>query len=191
MKAITVFLGASHGNDPAYSECAREVGRSLAQRGITLVYGGGRVGLMGQLADAALAAGGQVIGVIPHFLADKEVAHTGLTELHLVETMHERKAMMAQLTDAFVALPGGFGTLDELCEILTWAQLKLHNKPIALLNLDGYYDNLIQFFKGATASGLLAPQYLELLLIATQSSQVLDLLDRHRAAAPIADTDKI
>jgi len=99
--------------------------------------------------------------------------------------------MMAQLTDAFVALPGGFGTLDELCEILTWAQLKLHNKPIALLNLDGYYDNLIQFFKGATASGLLAPQYLELLLIATQSNQVLDLLDRHRAAAPIADTDKI
>ncbi len=146
MNAITVFCGASAGNNVTHQELAREMGRIIAQRGLTLVYGGGRVGLMGIVADSALEAGGQVIGVIPKFLADREIAHTRLSQTHFVSSMHERKALMADLSDGFVAMPGGFGTLDELCEVLTWAQLNLHTKPIGILNAMGYFDALLHFF---------------------------------------------
>lgn len=146
MTAVGVFCGARTGTSAAFAEQTAALGRSLADRGLGIVYGGGRVGLMGVLADAALAQGGNVTGVIPQALADAEVAHNGLTRLHVVDSMHERKALMAQLSDAFIALPGGYGTLDEFCEIVTWAQLKIHDKPIGLLNVDGYYDHLIALF---------------------------------------------
>jgi uncharacterized protein (TIGR00730 family) len=140
VRRITVFCGSSPGADSGFADAARELATLLARRGIGVVYGGGNIGLMGVLADAALASGGEVIGVIPSALMEKELGHTGLTRLHVVASMHERKAMMAELADAFIALPGGFGTLDEFCEILTWAQLGLHDKPCGLLNTGGYYD---------------------------------------------------
>ena len=146
MKKVGVFCGARTGSSATFAEATSALGRSLANRGHGIVYGGGRVGLMGILADAALAAGGQVTGVIPQALADAEIAHEGLTHLHVVNSMHERKALMAQLSDAFIALPGGYGTLDELCEIVTWAQLGIHDKPIGLLNVNRYYDRLIELF---------------------------------------------
>jgi uncharacterized protein (TIGR00730 family) len=143
MKSVAVYCGSSSGNKEIYTKQAQEMGRELAQRGLTLVYGGGCVGLMGTIADAVLAEGGKVIGVIPSFLADKELAHKGCTELHVVETMHQRKLLMADLAEGFVAMPGGFGTLEELFEVLTWGQLGLHGKPIGLLNVEGFYDQLI------------------------------------------------
>lgn len=143
MKSIAVYCGSSSGNQEIYTQQAQEMGRELARRGLTLVYGGGCVGLMGTIADAVLAEGGRVIGVIPGFLADKELAHKGCTELHVVETMHQRKLLMADLADGFVALPGGFGTLEELVEVLTWGQLGLHGKPVGLLNTQGFYDALL------------------------------------------------
>ncbi len=149
MKNLCVFCGSRVGRDDVFARSATELGRKLAEREIGIVYGGGQVGLMGVLADAALAAGGRVIGVIPQALADREVAHHGLTELHVVNSMHERKALMADLSDAFVALPGGYGTLDELCEIVTWAQLGIHDRPIGLLNVEGYFDDLLALFDRA------------------------------------------
>jgi hypothetical protein len=146
MKRICVFCGSNPGINPAYSEAARAVGVSLAARGIGLVYGGGKVGLMGAMADSALAGGGEVIGVIPEALFAKEVGHTGLTALHVVPTMHDRKGLMGDLADAFITLPGGFGTMEEFFEVLTWAQLGLHRKPCGLLNVDGYYDRLLGLF---------------------------------------------
>ena len=143
MKSVAVYCGSSAGANPVYREQAALMGQTLAEAGLTLVYGGGRVGLMGAIADAVLAAGGRVIGVIPGFLDDKELAHKGCTELHVVATMHERKLLMADRADAFIALPGGYGTLEELFEVLTWGQLGLHRKPVALLNVDGYYDHLL------------------------------------------------
>lgn len=145
IKAITVFCGASHGKRPDYAAQAFSLGRLLAQRGITLVYGGGRAGLMGAVADGCLAGGGKVIGVITRLLEDRELGHTGITDLRIVETMHERKMAMAELADAFIALPGGLGTLDEMFEILAWAQLGIHAKPVGLLNTAGYYDSLMTF----------------------------------------------
>jgi uncharacterized protein (TIGR00730 family) len=145
LRRICVFCGASHGGRPEYAAGAFDLGRSLAARGITLIYGGGRAGLMGAVADAALAAGGQVIGVITKLLESRELAHTGISELHVVQSMHERKMMMADLADAFIALPGGLGTLDELFEILAWAQLGIHSKPVGLLNTAGFYDPLMVF----------------------------------------------
>jgi len=142
---VCVFCGAAHGGRPDYPAAAFELGAALAKRGMTLIYGGGRAGLMGAVADAAIASGGQVIGVITKLLEGRELGHTGLTKLHIVETMHERKMMMADLADAFIALPGGLGTLDELFEILAWAQLGIHSKPVGLLNTAGYYDSLMSF----------------------------------------------
>jgi uncharacterized protein (TIGR00730 family) len=154
---LGVFCGSSDGRHPAYVEAARTVGRLAAARGLAIVYGGSRLGLMGAVADAALAAGGTVIGVIPRALVDREIAHSGLSALHVVSGMHERKAKMAELSHAFVALPGGAGTLDELFEIWTWAQLGLHDKPIGLLDLDGFYTHLLRHLDTAVAAGFLRP----------------------------------
>ena len=161
---ICVFCGASAGRDPAYLELARLVGEGLAARGIGVVYGGGRVGLMGALADAALDAGGEVIGVIPQGLVDRELAHPGVTELRVVDTLHERKAAMAELADAFIALPGGLGTLEELAEVVSWAQLQLHAKPVGLLGLDGYWDRLLAWVDHAVGEGFVPASHRSLLL---------------------------
>jgi uncharacterized protein (TIGR00730 family) len=150
---VGIFCGAHAGNGSQYIEVATAVSRRVVDLGYGIVYGGGRVGLMGVVADAALAAGGEVIGVIPEALATKEVAHGGLTRLHVVASMHERKALMADLSDAFIALPGGFGTMDEFCEILTWAQLRIHSKPVGLLNCGGYYDELLALFDKMVREG--------------------------------------
>ncbi|MBV9234034.1 MAG: TIGR00730 family Rossman fold protein [Candidatus Eremiobacteraeota bacterium] len=157
MKAICVFCGSHLGNDPAYATMARHAAETIVRGGYAIVYGGGSIGLMGVVADAALQAGGDVIGVIPQALARTEVAHEGLTELHLVNTMHERKALMEDRSDAFVALPGGFGTMDEFCEILSWRQLRIHDKPIGLLNYGGYYDSLLRLFDSMVTAGFIGP----------------------------------
>ena len=158
MPRLCVFCGAHSGNDGRYTALAAGVAQSIVRAGYGIVYGGGRVGLMGTLADAALEAGGEVIGVIPEALATAEVAHNGLSQLHVVETMHERKALMADLSDGFIALPGGFGTMDEFHEILTWRQLQIHDKPIGLLNPDGYYDALLALFERMEREGFLRAQ---------------------------------
>ena len=174
------------GRDPAFADAARGLARELAGRGLTLVTGGGSVGLMGVVADAALAAGTEVIGVIPHALVAREVAHGGLTEQRVVPTMHARKALMAELADAFVALPGGFGTLEELFEVLTWAQLGIHSKPIGLLNTAGYYDALLAFVDRAIAGGFVRPEYRAFLVVAPGASDLLDRLEAHRPPAASA-----
>lgn len=163
---LCVFCGSSAGNQPYYLEAAQQLGTTLAKAGITLVYGGAQVGLMGAVADAALAAGGQVIGVIPQHLVERELAHTGLTELRQVSSMHERKAMMADLSDGFIALPGGVGTFEELFEVWTWAQLGHHQKPCALFNAGGYYDKLIDFLDHAMNEGFMKQAYREMLIVA-------------------------
>lgn len=180
MKYICVFCGSSMGVKPAYKQAAIALGKALAQRKLGLVYGGGNVGLMGTVADATLAAGGEVIGVIPDFMVAKEIAHTGLTQLHIVESMHERKTMMAQLSDAFVALPGGYGTLEEFCEILTWAQLGLHQKPFAVFNIKGYYDSLLKFLDQAVTEEFLRPIHRSLVLEASEPENLLDLLANYQ-----------
>jgi uncharacterized protein (TIGR00730 family) len=176
MKSLCVFCGSSAGTGAAYAEAARALGRELAGRGLRLVYGGGNVGLMGILADEVLSAGGEVIGVIPQALVAREVAHAGLTRLHVVGSMHQRKALMADLSDAFLALPGGFGTLEELCEVLTWAQLGLHAKPCGLLNVDGYFDALLHFLDRAVDQGFLRAGHRALVLVAQTPQEVLGLL---------------
>jgi len=155
-KRVCVFCGSSAGLSERYAEAARATGLAIARRGLGLVYGGGRVGLMGHLADSALAAGGEVVGVIPKALFERELGHTGVTDLRVVRSMHERKAVMADLSDAFLALPGGLGTLEEFCEVLTWAQLGIHRKPCALLNVEGYFDPLLALFENAVREGFLA-----------------------------------
>ncbi|PZU58043.1 MAG: TIGR00730 family Rossman fold protein [Sphingobium sp.] len=159
MKRLAVYCGSASPADPAYIECARLVGQTLATRGIGLVYGGGRLGLMGAIADATLEAGGEVIGVIPRALVDSEVAHLGCTELHVVETMHERKAQFTALSDGFVTIPGGVGTMDELWEAVSWAQLGYHDKPVGLLNVAGYYDHLIAFNRHMIETGFIRAQH--------------------------------
>jgi uncharacterized protein (TIGR00730 family) len=176
VKAICVFCGSSLGLRPAYRLAAQQLGKALAQRKMTLVYGGGKVGLMGVVADAALAAGGQVIGVIPEFLVAKELAHQELTTLHVVASMHDRKALMAKLSDGFIALPGGYGTLEEFSEVLTWAQLGLHQKPHGLLNTEGYYNSLLQFFDQAVAEELVRPVHRSLVLESSEPEALLRLL---------------
>ena len=183
LRRVCVFCGASPGSRPAYADAARGVGRLLAARGVGLVYGGGHVGLMGMVADAVLAAGGEAIGVIPHALAAREIAHGGLSELHVVGSMHERKALMADMADAFVALPGGYGTLDELCEILTWSQLGIHPKPVGLLNVDGYFDPLLAFFDHAVREGFIRESHRALALSETDPER---LLERFAAFEPTA-----
>jgi uncharacterized protein (TIGR00730 family) len=157
LRRVCVFCGASPGRNPAYGALARETGAALAGRGIGVVYGGGRVGLMGALADGALAAGGEVIGVIPRGLVDRELAHPDVTELRVVGTLHERKALMADLSDAFIALPGGLGTLEEVSEVVSWAQLDLHSKPCGVLDPFGYFAALMRFLDHAVEEGFLAP----------------------------------
>jgi uncharacterized protein (TIGR00730 family) len=165
------------GTNPRFAETARALGTEMARRGIGLVYGGGRLGLMGVVADAVMEAGGEAYGVIPQALVDLEVAHTGLTELHLVANMHQRKAMMTELTDAFVAIPGGIGTLDELFEAWTWNALGYHAKPFAILNVDGFWDDLISFLDGVTESGFMSPARRGQMLFAEEIGDVLDQLD--------------
>ncbi len=181
MKRLCVFCGSSAGSRPVYAEAARATGRLMAERGIGLVYGGGNVGLMGEVADAVLAAGGEVTGVIPHQLVEREVGHRGLTTLHVVGTMHERKALMADLADGFVALPGGFGTLDELCEVLTWSQLGIHAKPCGVLNVDGYFGALLALFDHAVAEGFVRPAHRALVLEATAPELLLERMAAFRA----------
>ncbi|HEY7124947.1 MAG TPA: TIGR00730 family Rossman fold protein [Ktedonobacterales bacterium] len=178
MQRICVFCGSSAGTRTAYGEMARALGAELARRKLSLVYGGSSVGLMGVLADAALAAGGEVIGVLPRGLFRREVAHTGLTELREVESMHERKALMAQLSDAFIALPGGYGTLDELFEMVTWVQIGLHAKPIGLLDVEQFFAPLLAFLRHVAQEGFIPPQHLSLLRRAEAPAALLDeLLD--------------
>ncbi|MGQ0590075.1 MAG: TIGR00730 family Rossman fold protein [Sphingosinicella sp.] len=183
MRRLAVYCGSSMGADPAFADTARALGRGMAARGIGLVYGGGRLGLMGVVADAVLEAGGEAYGVIPQALVDLEVAHTGLTELHLVANMHERKALMTDLTDAFVAIPGGIGTLDELFEAWSWNALGYHAKPFALLNVHGFWDGMIGFLDHVTASGFMSPARRAQLLVAEDIEGVIEMLDLAIGAA--------
>ena len=179
MRRVCVFCGSSPGTRPAYAEAARALGRALADRRLGLVYGGGNVGLMGVVADAALDAGGEVIGVIPHALMAREIGHGGVTTMHVVDSMHERKALMADQADVFIALPGGVGTFEELFEAITWTQLGLHAKPCGLLNVDGFYDDLLRFLDHAWAEGFIKP---ETRAIVKASANPIELLDRLGAA---------
>lgn len=182
MKRLAVYCGSATPSDPRYVDAARHVGRILAQRGIGVVYGGGRLGLMGALADAALNAGGEVIGVIPEALVSAEVAHSGCTELRVVQTMHQRKAQFTDLSDGFVTLPGGVGTMDELWEAISWAQLGYHAKPVGLLNVDGFYDQLIGFHRQMIDAGFIRPQHAGILI---HADTIEALLDRLAAYEPV------
>src|SRR5262247_911726 len=173
---IGIFCGSSSGVDPVYAHAARDTGQKLARQGIGIVYGGGRIGLMGLVADAALAAGGRVTGVIPRALAEREIAHAGLTALHVVESMHERKAKMAELADAFIALPGGYGTLDEMFEALTWTQLGYHRKPCGLLNVAGFFDRLAAYLDHALAESFLTRQHRDMLVVADDPDVMIEAL---------------
>jgi uncharacterized protein (TIGR00730 family) len=185
--SLAVYCGSRFGDSPGYIHAARLLGRLIAERGGSVVYGGGRVGLMGALADAALAAGGRVVGVIPRALMDREVGHAGLTELHVVLTMHERKQLMAERADAFVALPGGIGTLEELYEVWSWQQLGYHDKPVALLNVEGYYDALLDFMRVSHERGFVsAPQY-HALLVDDDANRLLDRVSEAAAKATARD----
>lgn len=177
-----MFCGSKHGRQVSFTTAARKTGRVLADRGIGLVYGGGDIGLMGEVADAAIGDGGAVIGVIPGFMVAHEVAHEGLAELRVVESMHERKAAMSDLADGFVALPGGWGTLEELFEVTTWAQLKLHAKPVGILNVGGFYDRLIEFLDSAVDNGFIKTDHRELLLVDDDIERLLDRMAEHAPA---------
>ena len=181
MKRICVYCGSSPGNDPRYTVAARLLGEVMLERGIGLVYGGASIGVMGAVADAVLDGGGEAIGVIPRALAVKEVAHERLTEQHVVGSMHERKAMMAELSDGFVALPGGWGTMEEIFEILTWAQLGFHDKPCGLLNVAGYYDHLFSFLEHAIDEAFVKPDYRALLLLEDDAPRLLDRFEVYQA----------
>lgn len=176
MRRICVFCGSRLGSRPIFREQAQELGRALADRGLGLVFGGGHIGLMGVLADTVLQAGGEAIGVIPRALVEKELAHERLTQLRVVPDMHERKALMADLSDAFIALPGGFGTADELFEILTWAQLGIHQKPVGLVNTAGFFDPLLAWLDRAVTDGFLKPKHRRLLIEAANVEELLDRL---------------
>lgn len=183
MKYISIFCGSSSGSCNIFAEQATELGQTIAQKGYGIIYGGARIGLMGAVADGALSNGGEVIGVIPEFLKKKELEHTNLTKLHVVETMHERKALMSELCDAVIALPGGYGTMEELYEMMTWAQLAIHKKPIGLLNTQGYYDPLLMMSQKMIEEGFLKKEY-ENLLIVAESSELL--LEKMEAFVPLS-----
>jgi len=185
MKRLAVYCGSATPADPTYIEGARALGLAFAERGIGLVYGGGRTGLMGAIADGALEGGGEVIGVIPQALVDAEVAHRGLTELHVVSGMHQRKQMFTDLSDGFVTIPGGTGTMDELWEALSWAQLGYHADPVGLLNTAGYYDHLIAFWEKMGEVGFLRPQHRDLLIVADTLDVLLDRMAAHVPTRPI------
>ncbi|MGB8435047.1 MAG: TIGR00730 family Rossman fold protein [Burkholderiales bacterium] len=183
IKTLCVFCGSSPGSRPVYADAARRMGEALVARDITLVFGGGRVGLMGEIARTVLASGGRVVGVIPEALLRKEIVYEDLTELHVVDSMHERKALMAERSDGFVAMPGGFGTFEEFCEVLTWSQLGFHHKPVALLNVAGYFDGLLALIEHAVAEGFVRAQHRSLVLA---ESEPIMLLDRFAAYQPPA-----
>lgn len=182
MKSLCVYCGASPGHSPAYTIAAKQLAVTLVNQDIALVYGGGNVGLMGVIADEVLALGGKVTGVIPQALVDKEVGHTGLTQLHIVDNMHQRKAIMAELSDGFIAMPGGIGTLEELFEVMTWAQLGFHQKPIGLLNVSGFYDGLLHFLEHTRQQGFLRASHLDILL---SSPEPNDLLQQLKTYVPV------
>jgi uncharacterized protein (TIGR00730 family) len=185
MKRVCVYCGSRDGARPVFKEKAKELGAALAKRGIGLVYGGAKVGVMGAVADGALAAGGEVIGVLPHGLARVEFAHEGLSKLHFVETMQERKTLMADLSDGFVALPGGFGTLDELFECLTWSQIGLHAKPIGVLDVDGYWQPLVKLIDTMVREGFLVEQMAKALHVRPQVGELIDALMGHQPPEPV------
>jgi uncharacterized protein (TIGR00730 family) len=176
MQRVCVFCGSSVGRNPSYAHAATALGELLARRRIGIVFGGGRVGMMGVLADSALAAGGEVIGVIPEALVARELAHTGVTDLRVVSSMHERKALMASLSDVFVALPGGFGTFEEFCEVTTWSQLGLHRKPCGLLNVEGFFEPLLALFDHAAAEGFIRPEHRAIVVVESEPATLLDRL---------------
>jgi uncharacterized protein (TIGR00730 family) len=178
LRSLCVYCGSNPGADPAFAAATRSLAALCTQRGIRLVYGGGKVGLMGVLADAALAEGGEVVGVMPQHLIDREIGHRGLTELHVVGSMHERKALMAELADGFVALPGGMGTLEELIEVYTWSQLGLHAKPLGLLNVSGYYDPLVAFLDRAVEQAFLRPEHRAVMAVEGEPAALLERLER-------------
>jgi uncharacterized protein (TIGR00730 family) len=180
MNALAVFCGSSLGADTSFAAAAESLGKLLAARQISLIYGGGNIGLMGKLATACLEAGGHVTGVIPRFLMEKEIGKIELPDLRLVDSMHERKALMSQLADGFIAMPGGFGTLEEFCEILTWGQLGLHAKPFGLLNVSGFYDDFLTFIDRAVARGFIKPKHRALLLTSPDPTDLLDQMQRWR-----------
>ena len=190
MRSVCVFCGSKPGNDPAYAAGARRLGRTLAEEGITLVYGGGRVGLMGVVADTILDADGEVTGVIPKALVEREIAHSGLTDLRVVGSMHERKALMSELSEGFIALPGGTGTLEEFFEVLTWAQLGEHEKPCGLLNLAGYYDPLVALFDHMVAKGFLSEGYRATVLVETEPEPLLDAFAHYSPPDAVKWIDK-
>ena len=181
IKSVAVFCGSSPGVDPVYEAEAKALGRVLALKGIRLVFGGAKVGLMGAIADAALEAGGEVIGVLPYFLSGREIAHTGLSELILVDSMHERKLRMAELSDASISLPGGFGTMEEFFEVLTWAQLGLHTKPVGLLNVQGFYKPLYALFDQMIQEGFLKPENRRLVLLNENPEDLLQQFESYEA----------
>ena len=176
MKRVCVFCGSSRGARSVYEEAAQQLGQALAKRGVGLVYGGGHLGLMGALADATMAAGGEVIGVIPQALVAKELAHNGVADMRIVGSMHERKALMADLSDAFITLPGGFGTLEEFFEVLSWAQLGLHGKPCGILNVAGFYDTLLAVFDQVVAEAFVRPAHRSLVLVESDPQSLLERL---------------
>lgn len=178
LRSICLFCGSSPGLDPAFKMAAAQLGSTLAHNNIRLVFGGGHVGLMGIAADACLSAGGEAVGVIPRKLMEKEVGHTGLTQMHVVETMHERKALMTQLSDAFIALPGGYGTLDELFEALTWQQLSYHLLPVGVLNVSGFFDHLIQFLDHAREQRLLRDAHRDSLIVDTDLTRLIGRMQK-------------
>jgi uncharacterized protein (TIGR00730 family) len=179
MKAVAVYCGANAGAAPQYAEAARAMGRALVARGLGLVFGGGHVGLMGTIADEVLRLGGQVSGVIPQQLVERELAHPGLTRLFVVKDMHERKAMMAQLADGFVAMPGGMGTFEELFEMLTWSQLGIHSKPVGLFNVAGFYDQLVGFMEHVKEQGFIRPQHADLMMVESSAERLVQRLMEH------------
>jgi uncharacterized protein (TIGR00730 family) len=180
MKRVCIFCGSSHGVGPAYDRPAHEIGVALAERGLGLVYGGGNVGPMGVVADAVLGRGDKAVGIIPQALVDKQLAHQGLTELHMVHSMHERKALMAELAGAFIALPGSYGTLEEFCEIITWTELGLHHKPSGLLNVDGFYDPFLAQIDSAVKAGFIRKEYRSLILVGSEPRPLIDRLLQSR-----------
>ena len=186
MRSICVFCGSSTGKNSTYKGAAVDLGRLLAQKNLRLIYGGGNIGLMGEIAQSVIQGGGSAIGVIPQFLVEKELVYDKLTEIRVVDTMHERKATMAELADAFIAMPGGFGTLEETVEVLTWAQLGLHEKPIGLLNIDGYYSHLNHFFDHMIAEGFLMGAYKDMLLVEDNPNALLNSLSTYK----VPDIDK-
>lgn len=179
MESVCVFCGSSTGNSPAFAEAARRLGAEVARRNMRLIYGGGKVGLMGILADAALENSGEVVGVMPEDLFGEEIGHTGLTDLKIVGSMHERKKRMADLSDGFMALPGGYGTFEEFLEVLSWSQLSIHEKPCALLNVEGFFDPLLELFDGATSKGFVHHDHRKLVLSEKEPNFLLDAMEKH------------